>query len=207
AAGDGDRERVACERHHLPLEPERAAGQHRASREARRVGAGEGHRPAVRADDRALRPAELGGGVHEPVTEDDRVAPARPLRRAVGLLHRERDGGDLDRQLLGGGGGSAGEGRQARGEQRSPRPHSHSIVAGGFEVTSRTTRFTAGISFTIRDATSSTRSYGSRAQSAVIASSDVTARIAIGYPYVRESPWTPTERIAGRTQNDCHRSR
>ena len=58
--------------------------------------------------------------------------------------------------------------------------YSHSIVAGGFEVTSRTTRFTAGISLMIRDETSSIRSYGSRAQSAVIASSDVTARIAIG---------------------------
>ena len=60
------------------------------------------------------------------------------------------------------------------------RGYSHSIVAGGFDVTSSTTRFTAGISFTIRDATSSSRSYGSRAQSAVIASSEVTARITIG---------------------------
>ena len=58
--------------------------------------------------------------------------------------------------------------------------HSHSIVAGGFEVTSRTTRFTAGTSLTIRDEISSSRSYGSRAQSAVIASSEVTARITIG---------------------------
>ncbi len=58
--------------------------------------------------------------------------------------------------------------------------YSHSIVAGGFDVTSSTTRFTAGISLMIRDETSSIRSYGSRAQSAVIASSDVTARIAIG---------------------------
>ena len=58
--------------------------------------------------------------------------------------------------------------------------HSHSIVAGGFDVTSSTTRFTAGISLMIRDETSSIRSYGRRAQSAVIASSDVTARIAIG---------------------------
>jgi len=30
------------------------------------------------------------------------------------------------------------------------RRYSHSIVAGGFEVTSRTTRFTPGISLTIR---------------------------------------------------------
>ena len=63
---------------------------------------------------------------------------------------------------------------------RRGRGYSHSIVAGGFEVTSSTTRFTAGISLMIREETSSIRSYGSRAQSAVIASSEVTARIAIG---------------------------
>jgi len=58
--------------------------------------------------------------------------------------------------------------------------YSHSIVAGGFEVTSRTTLLTPGISFTIRAEIVSTRSYGRRAQSAVIASSLVTARITIG---------------------------
>ena len=58
--------------------------------------------------------------------------------------------------------------------------YSHSIVAGGFEVTSSATRFTPGISFTIRPEITSSRSYGSRAQSAVIASSEVTARITIG---------------------------
>ena len=36
--------------------------------------------------------------------------------------------------------------------------HSHSMVAGGFDVTSSTTRLTAGISFTIRDAITSIRS-------------------------------------------------
>ena len=58
--------------------------------------------------------------------------------------------------------------------------YSHSIVAGGFDVTSSTTRLTPGISFTSRAEIVSTRSYGSRAQSAVIASSLVTARITIG---------------------------
>src|SRR5207244_5881322 len=48
----------------------------------------------------------------------------------------------------------------------SVRRHSHSIVAGGFEVTSRTTRFTAEISLTIREAIVSIRSCGRRAQSA-----------------------------------------
>src|SRR5262249_26422733 len=58
--------------------------------------------------------------------------------------------------------------------------YSHSIVAGGVDVTSRPTRLTPGISFTMRAEIVSTRSYGSRAQSAVIASSLVTARITIG---------------------------
>src|SRR6185312_3529532 len=61
-----------------------------------------------------------------------------------------------------------------------PEGHSHSMVAGGFDVTSSTTRFTPGISLTIRPEIVSIRSYGSRAQSAVIASSLVTARITIG---------------------------
>ena len=69
------------------------------------------------------------------------------------------------------------------GESSTPatsQNHSHSIVAGGFDVTSRTTRFTAGISLTMREEIVSIRSYGSRAQSAVIASSLVTARSTIG---------------------------
>ena len=41
---------------------------------------------------------------------------------------------------------------------RRSRGYSHSIVAGGFEVTSSTTRFTAGISLMMRDETSSIRS-------------------------------------------------
>jgi hypothetical protein len=48
-----------------------------------------------------------------------------------------------------------------RHERRLPetgRAHSHSIVAGGFEVMSSTTRFTAGTSFTIRDEIVSSRS-------------------------------------------------
>ncbi len=58
--------------------------------------------------------------------------------------------------------------------------YSHSIVDGGFDVMSSTTRFTAGTSFTIRDEIVSSRSYGKRAQSAVIASSLVTARTTTG---------------------------
>src|SRR5262249_16802140 len=79
--------------------------------------------------------------------------------------------------------------------------HSHSIVAGGFDVTSRTTRFTAGISLTIREETSSTRSEGRRAQSAVIAPSGVTAPVTHGDPDVPAAPWTPAERAAGASHN------
>jgi len=61
---------------------------------------------------------------------------------------------------------------------RRDRPHSHSIVAGGFELMSYTTRFTPGTSFTIRLEIFPSTSYGSLAQSAVIPSSDVTARMA-----------------------------
>src|SRR5262249_18473586 len=91
-----------------------------------------------------------------------------------------------------------------KGTTTGARRHSHSIVAGGFDVTSSTTRFTAGISLTIRDEIVSIRSYGRRAQSAAIPSSLVTARHTIGNPYVRESPWTPTDRTAGSTQKLCH---
>ena len=69
------------------------------------------------------------------------------------------------------------------------------------------TRFTPGTSATIRDAIFSSKSYGNRAQSAVIASSDVTARTTIGRSYERPSPITPTVRTSGSTANDCHISR
>ena len=60
-----------------------------------------------------------------------------------------------------------------------PAAYSHSIVAGGFDVTSRT-RLTAGISFTICDETLSITSCGNFVQPPVIASSLVTARITTG---------------------------
>ncbi len=56
--------------------------------------------------------------------------------------------------------------------------YSHSILAGGLVVTSSTTRFTCGTSLTIRLEMTRTTSYGMRAQSAVIKSSVVTARMA-----------------------------
>jgi hypothetical protein len=60
----------------------------------------------------------------------------------------------------------------------SPTCHSHSIVAGGLLLMSYTTRLTLGTSLTMRDEILARTSYGSFAQSAVIPSSDVTARMA-----------------------------
>ncbi len=81
------------------------------------------------------------------------------------------------------------------------------MVPGGLLVTSYATRFTPGTSLMMRDAIRSSRSCGRRAQSAVMASSDVTARITIGYSYVRPSPMTPTVRTAGSTAKLCQISR
>ncbi len=57
--------------------------------------------------------------------------------------------------------------------------YSHSIVAGGLLVTSYTTRLICCTSFTIRVEIFSSTSHGIRAQSDVIPSIDVTARIPI----------------------------
>ncbi len=70
-------------------------------------------------------------------------------------------------------------GREVRGCEPAAR-YSHSIVPGGFDEMSSATRFTPATSFTIRLEIVSSRSYGRRAQSAVIASSEVTARMMIG---------------------------
>src|SRR5688500_12892050 len=66
--------------------------------------------------------------------------------------------------------------------RRSGDCHSHSIVAGGFDEMSYTTRFTAAISLTMRADARASTSYGKRAQSAVMKSSVVTARSATSAP-------------------------
>ena len=78
------------------------------------------------------------------------------------------------------------------------------MVAGGLLLMSYTTRLTPGTSFTMRLEILPRTSYGSLAQSAVIPSSDVTARIATTFAYVRPSPMTPTDRTGVRIANDCH---
>src|SRR5262245_49306071 len=87
--------------------------------------------------------------------------------------------------------------RQLVDTLRSPRLcvdrcHCHSIVTGGFELMSYTTRLMPRTSFTMRDEMLASTEYGSRAQSAVMPSLLSTARIATVYSYVRSSPMTPT---------------
>lgn len=57
--------------------------------------------------------------------------------------------------------------------------HSHSMVPGGLEVTSRTTRLTPRTSLTMRAETRRRRASGRAAQSAVMPSEEVTARRAM----------------------------
>ncbi len=83
--------------------------------------------------------------------------------------------------------------------------YSHSIVPGGFEVMSKTTRFTPFTSLTILVAILCRSAGGSFAQSAVIPSSDSTARIAMVEAYVRASPITPTLETGSKTAKACHK--
>src|SRR5690606_38502434 len=80
-------------------------------------------------------------------------------------------------------------GGQGHGGARPPAPasrlhgpHSHSIVPGGLLVTSRTTRLISGTSLVIREEIRASTSYGTRAQSAVMASSLDTGRSTMGWP-------------------------
>ena len=72
-----------------------------------------------------------------------------------------------------------GPGRAIRDRERLvPPPHSHSMVAGGFPEMSYTTREMPFTSFTMRREQMSRKSYGSRAQCAVMKSTVSTARSA-----------------------------
>jgi hypothetical protein len=68
----------------------------------------------------------------------------------------------------------------APSRSRNRCSYSHSIVAGGLLVTSSTTRFTSGTSLVIRVDIRARTASGSRAQSAVIASSLATGRSTTG---------------------------
>src|SRR6185436_7057886 len=88
-------------------------------------------------------------------------------------------------------------------EMYEVRHYSHSMVDGGFELMSNTTRLIPLTSLTMRDEIDASSSCGSRAQSAVIPSLLSTARIATVYSYVRSSPITPTLCTGRRTANAC----
>ncbi len=60
--------------------------------------------------------------------------------------------------------------------------HSHSMVPGGLLVTSSTTRLTSVTSLVMRVEILASTSYGTRVQSAVIASSEDTGRSTMGWP-------------------------
>jgi hypothetical protein len=77
---------------------------------------------------------------------------------------------------------SCSAGAEKLSDSRRAGRYSHSIVPGGLDVMSSVTRLTCVISLIMREATFSSRSYGRRAQSAVIASSLVTALITTTYP-------------------------
>ena len=125
-------------------------------------------------------------GVREPLEERGGGRVATPRRRAgLDVL--------AGRHQVIGGGRSTGVGvieigivihigGEQLGRAVAPgcRAHSHSIVPGGFEVTSSATRLTPSTSLMMREEMRSTRSYGRRAQSAVMASSLVTARMTMG---------------------------
>src|SRR5664279_5895013 len=82
--------------------------------------------------------------------------------------------------------------------------HSHSIVPGGLLVTSYTTRLIPFTSFTMRLEIIFSTSCGRGTQSAVMPSSECTARMAQVSAYVRMSPITPTDITGSSTANDCH---
>jgi hypothetical protein len=81
--------------------------------------------------------------------------------------------------------------------------YSHSMVPGGLEVMSKTTRLILSTSLVMRLDIFPNRSWGSLAQSAVMASLLVTARMAMQLAKVLLSPITPTLLIGKRTAKDC----
>ena len=98
-----------------------------------------------------------------------RAAPREEqLPAHTGVFPGQQPGSRAGRPSVAGRGGRAG--------------YSHSMVPGGLLVTSSTTRFTCGTSLVMRVEMCARTSSGSRAQSAVIASSLVTGRSTTGWP-------------------------
>src|SRR5260370_5016152 len=127
------------------------------------------------------------------------------------MQHLYRIRNDLDETQGNGGGGSQGLCRvRARGSQALACPpgrclaspghappsfgkslYSHSMVAGGLLVMSRTTRLISGTSLVTRVEIRASTSAGSRAQSAVRASSPVTRPSTRGLPVLPPAPCPP----------------
>src|ERR1700735_4161681 len=84
------------------------------------------------------------------------------------------------------------------------KTYSHSIVPGGFDVTSYTTRLIPRTSLTILLEIVLNTSNGSVAQSAVMPSSVSPARTAQVFAYVLWSPITPTDLTGSSTAKLCH---
>src|SRR5690606_19153224 len=82
--------------------------------------------------------------------------------------------------------------------------YSHSIVAGGFELMSYTTLLIPRTLLIISLETLAKKSYGKCAQSAVMPSTEVTARNATVNSYVLSSPITPTLCTGSRMVPACH---
>ncbi len=111
----------------------------------------------------------IGTDVYEPQIPRLRFAP---LGMTTEIMFFLADG----QQLI-----AESEKRKAKGERRKAQrglPHSHSIVPGGFDVMSYTTRLMPLTSFTIRLEMVFRTSCGRGTQSAVMPSSECTARMA-----------------------------
>src|SRR5690606_12865097 len=93
------------------------------------------------------------------------------------------------------------------GAARPAPAYSHSMVAGGFELMSYTTRLTPGTSLMMRRAMASSTSWGSRAHRASSPSGLTTARTPTMCPYVRRPSATPTVRVSVSAANAWNTSR
>ena len=150
-----------------------------------RVLRGDDHVVAVRAGGGGegghvgRNPAALGAVVrhHQP-------DPQRSVGGERGALQQVRGHDHLrtGRPCPGGTVAFAREDAGGRPLPRGGRSHSHSMVPGGLLVTSSTTRLTPSTSLVIRVDTRASTSWGTRVQSAVIASSLLTGRSTTGWP-------------------------
>ena len=111
---------------------------------------------------RCPRDTTVASQIHEPCITD----AARALRRS-GKIWAGLPGDSFQRQGV---------------VKRFAPSYSHSMVAGGLLVMSRTTRLTSAHSLVIRVEIFSSSSHGSFAQSAVMASSKMTGRSTMGCP-------------------------